>query len=201
MGLLDSLTGGGSDGFKNVADQLSPSSLIGENGAFSTGDAATVLLGGSVAGALGDALGLEQCPGGTSGSSSSSSANDACGKDNNPLAQAALGLGMALAGPAIAEAGSMIGGALDEGLNGTVGFLGDGITAGVGALGMSEENTSMVSDAIGVGAGSAIGGNNGEQSGANALASLGGAVADKNSEKTSSNYLSNVKSTLTQPGI
>lgn len=198
MGVLDSLASGASSGFGKVQDQLSPSSLIGDDGGFSTSNMATDLLGGSISGALAGAMGIDDCPGGAGGgSSSSSSSNDPCGGSDNELKKAVLGLGMALAGPSIAEAGNMIGGALDSELGTASSFLGDGIASGVDALGMSPENSSIMTGALGAGVGGVIGGASGTESATAALNSGAVNISNKNisgsSDTSSKNMFEKIK--------
>lgn len=171
MGLLDGFT----SGVNNVKDQLSPDMLLNSAGGFSTGTALTDALGGGVQGAMKGLLGLDpNCPGGAGGGGGGGGGdNDPCGKGSNPLAEAALGLGMALAGPSIAEAGAFLGEGLDSGLGAASSFLGDGITTSAGALGdvfgASDATKGLMSNALGSGVGAAIGGNDLATSGAAAL--------------------------------
>jgi hypothetical protein len=179
--LLDSVMGGAGAAAGNLTGQ----NLLNPNtGGFGTAGAATSLLAGGAQGAMMGILGMDpNCPAGTSGSGMSSNEdNDPCGKNNDPLAKAALGLGMSLAGPAIAEAGVALGGVLDEGLGGVSSALGDGISSAAGGIGglfgADEDQTGSIATALGAGAGSVISGGDAKSSAANMLSA--GAVANNN---------------------
>lgn len=198
MGVLDSLASGVSSEFGNVKNQLNPSSLIGAGGGFNIGSTATDLIGGSMAGTLSGVMGIEDCPGGAGGNiRPGSTDNDPCGGADNALKKAVLGLGMASAAPTIASAGSMMGDTLDSELGKASSFLGEGIISGVDTLGMSEENSSIMSDALGVGVGGAIGGANAAESTTSAISSGIINITNKNisesSDNTSKNMFENVK--------
>ena len=175
MGLFSAFGGGA----KTASASVSATDLLSSKGSFDTSGAIAGALGGGVEGIGRNLLGMDpkkECPSGSGSSGGSSSGdNDPCGQNDDPLKAAALGLGMALLGPTIAEAGSMLGGALDSGLGAVSGAIGGAIAATSadigGAIGLDPKGAgqSLMNSAIGAGAAVGIGGGSGTDAGVGAL--------------------------------
>ncbi len=182
MGLFSSFSGG----MKTATASVSPSSLLGPTGSFSTAGLATDALMGGAEGGMRDLLGMDpkvECPAGGGGSSSGASGdNDPCGQNDDPLKAALLGLGMGLAGPTIGAMGDILGGAMDSGLGAVTGAIGGalaGTSAGIGGmLGLDPDGPgqSMMNGVIGAGAAVGLGGGSSTDAGIGALSSLTGAI-------------------------
>lgn len=172
---------------KSITDVFSNNKLLDKVGNLSLTDGVTDALGIATEDVLRGALGMnpvEPCPAGGSGASAGAgAANDPCGADDNPLKNAALGLGMALAGPTIAAAGAEIGdiangalGTVTSALGSGIGFAADSVG---GAMGLDPDSPAqnVISSSLGVGTLAAISGNTGDDLGA---AFLGGAAQSVN---------------------
>lgn len=183
MGLFSAFSGGA----KTAAASISASSLLSSAGGFDTGVAIAGALGGGIEGIGRNLLGMDpkvECPsGGASVGGAAGGDNDPCGQNDDPLKAAALGLGMALLGPTIAEAGSMLGGAMDEGLGAVTGAVGGALaatSAGIGgAIGLDPKGPgqSLMNSAIGAGAAVGIGGGDGATAAAGALNAMASSSA------------------------
>lgn len=178
MGLFSSFT----DGAKTASASVSASDLLSPAGSFSmTGVAQDALMGGSED-VMRNLLGMDpkvECPAGTnSGGDGMNGDNDPCGQNDDPLKGALLGLGMALAGPTIMDAGAMLGGAMDSGLGAVTAGIGGaiaGTAAGLGGMvGLDPDGPgqALMNGAIGAGAAVGLGGGNLTDAGVGALGAM-----------------------------
>ena len=196
MGLFSAFGGGA----KTASAAVSASDLLSSKGSFDTAGAITGALGGGAEGIGRNLLGMnpkKECPDGNgNGGGASSGDNDPCGQNDDPLKAAALGLGMALLGPTIADAGSMLGGAMDSGLGAISNAIGSSIAATSadigGAIGLDPKGAgqSLMNSAIGAGAAVGIGGGNATDAGVGALNAMATTAT-----KTSTSLLTSGKKT------
>jgi len=164
-----------------------------------TSSAITGILGNTADSAMRNLLGAKPCPSGAGGGQGSGDVNnDPCGSGNNALLNAIADLGMALAGPSIAEAGKFIGSGLDTGIGTISSTLGDGIglttnTIG-GALGMEPDSSgqAIISSSLGAGVVSVTTGQSTTASSTNILTSAAATASNENT----TDYFSSVKSAV-----
>lgn len=194
------ILGGLTGGLKGSLNTTSPSDFLGAAGNISTTGFATNLLGGAASGAMRGLLGMDTtpCPPGASkgGNNGPGSGNDPCGRNDNPLKSALLGLGMAAAGPAIAQAGAALGGFMDTGMGALSNAIGSGMSAATsGIAGSTGLNPSIVSGSLGAGVSAVAGGASGSGSTIAALTGATSATSALNSStSTSSSYSSGASS-------
>ena len=202
MGLFSAF--GGSGGLASTAASMAPTLLSGSSG-FSLTGAAQGIIGGAVQGGMANILGTDPstpCPGTAGGSGGGmGGANDPCGKGDDALKSALLGLGMASAAPAIGEIGGEIGGALDGGLGAISSTLGDGVMSAAngvgGAIGLDPDSPAQktITNALGSGSMVALGGGDATTSAIGAITGATSTVSSVNKSKDSTGLFDAFKTT------
>jgi len=205
MGLFG--TFGGSGGLSSIAASISPKTLLGTNAPSLTGNVQSAL-GGAAQKGMANLLGTDPtspCPGTAGGNGGGiGSANDPCGKGDDALKSALLGLGMKAAQPSIAAISGEIGGAMDSDLGALSSTLGNGVmttaTGLGGAMGLdpSSPAQSAITKALGTGSMVALGGGDTTSSAIGAITGASTSIAETNKSNKpidSTNLFSKIKST------
>jgi len=197
MGLFGSF--GGSGGLTTIAASISPSTMS------LTGSVQGVL-GGVAQTGMANLLGADPsspCPGSVgSGAGGANSSNDPCGKGDDALKNALLGLGMTAALPSIEAISGEIGGAVDGGLGSISSTLGDGVMATAnglgGAIGLepSSPAQSAITNALGSGSMVALSGGDTTSSAIGAITGASTSIAETNKPIDSTDLFSKIKSSV-----